>query len=453
MALDTSVPRTRRAVLAAAVGGLGALVGSAFGRPAITNAATGDNLKLGQSNDSGTSQTILLNAGLGAAFTLKTTNSATGATGIFGWSSQAGANATRGVYGLANGANSFGVEGKSNALAPGGGAAVHGLGGLNDGVYGLSDSASGVHGDCTDGPGVAGGSTNSHGVHAESDNSDGVHGRANAGSGVVSGVYGYALSTSTGAAGVAGHHAAAGSSTVYGVIGSTAATSANSAGVSGLGTGANGNGVLATNLAGAGSYGLYAQGYDTGVYGQGGTWGVYAVGDCYVTGDFSAGGSKAGYVVDVAVNGSRQTLKQGDLVTLLGVRPAVLGSIPLLEVGPASVGDAVIGVVDRRVDVRRAPAKAGGDHNQVKASGTVAKPEEHLYVVTLGAFAAASVDASAGAIRAGDRLSAGPNGRLTRATPVSLNGRSLYPTGEQVGYALGSLASGTGTIGIFVSPH
>ena len=99
----------------------------------IATGAAGSFLVLGQGNDSGTSQTVLQNAGLGAAFTLKTTNVSTGATGIFGWSSQTGSNATRGVYGSANGANSYGVYGK-NSGAAGTGAAMYADGGNNPGL-------------------------------------------------------------------------------------------------------------------------------------------------------------------------------------------------------------------------------------------------------------------------------------------------------------------------------
>ena len=102
----------------------------------VTGAASGvvaQYLILGQQNDSGTSQTVLNNAGLGAAFTLKTTNTATGATGIFGWSNNTGTHATKGVYGLVNGANSYGVYGLNTGPA-GSGAAVYADGGNNTGL-------------------------------------------------------------------------------------------------------------------------------------------------------------------------------------------------------------------------------------------------------------------------------------------------------------------------------
>lgn len=105
----------------------------------IAAGAAGGYLVLGQANDSGTSQTVLQNAGLGAAFTLKTTNQSTGATGIFGWSSSAAGNATKGVYGKADGPNSYGVYGVNNGVA-GSGAAVYADGGANPGLIVNVDS-------------------------------------------------------------------------------------------------------------------------------------------------------------------------------------------------------------------------------------------------------------------------------------------------------------------------
>lgn len=96
----------------------------------VAAGAAGDFMVLGASNSSGTSQTVLNNAGLGAAFTLRTTNQSSGATGIFGWSSSTSANSTRGVYGRADGPNSYGVYALQNGTS-GSGAAVYADGGLN----------------------------------------------------------------------------------------------------------------------------------------------------------------------------------------------------------------------------------------------------------------------------------------------------------------------------------
>jgi hypothetical protein len=175
-------------------------------------------------------------------------------------------------------------------------------------------------------------------------------------------------------------------------------------------------------------------------------WGVWSDGDINIVGDLFATGSKVGYVADVAVNASAVTLHQGDAVTLIGVRPAVLGKIPLLEVGPAKAGDRVIGIVDRLAEVStgKRPKGLAGTITNIHGRGTTVKPGDHLLVVTMGAFAVAAADASAGAIAVGDELVVGAKpGKLTKSKG----------TGRTAGYALGALAEGTGEVGVFVSPR
>jgi hypothetical protein len=117
----------------------------------VAAGAAGDFLVLGDSNSSGSAQTTLSNSGLGAAFTLRTTNTSTNATGIFGWSSSTAANVTRGVYGRADGANSYGVY-AANLGSAGSGAAVFADGGSNDAIVAISDGGDGIvaeSGTCT----------------------------------------------------------------------------------------------------------------------------------------------------------------------------------------------------------------------------------------------------------------------------------------------------------------
>ncbi|MEP6639941.1 MAG: hypothetical protein ABJC39_11370, partial [Chloroflexota bacterium] len=181
---------------------------------------------------------------------------------------------------------------------------------------------------------------------------------------------------------------------------------------------------------------------------------------------------------DYAINGSKVTLHQGDAVTLLGVKPAAVGNIPLLVVGPAKAGDTVIGIVDRAMaptpdtvkiqGSSRTVYNADGSKKTVKtptqtvksqihgfmASGTSVASGKYLLVVTLGAYAYGSADATSGAIKTGDQLAAGATaGKLVKADKVTLNGSTFTVPGTSVGYALGALNDGTGKIGIFVSPH
>ena len=203
-------------------------------------------------------------------------------------------------------------------------------------------------------------------------------------------------------------------------------------------------------------------------------------GNAYIDGTLTVTGAKTGYVADYAVNGSKATLHQGDAVTLIGVKPAEVGTIPMLLVGPAKAGDTVIGVVDRmmkpapttatikahtdtitgpngetqttNIPARTVRAEGGGFG--FLEGGTAVKPGEHLLVVTLGAYAYGSADAAGGAIKAGDELMAGAKaGKLVKAEKVTVSGKTFSVPGTSVGYALGSLKDGTGRIGIFVSPH
>jgi hypothetical protein len=269
MAIDTA-PRSRRAILSAAAGGLAGLVSGALGRPGITNAAAGEAMRLGQANDSGTSQTTLSNAGLGAAFTLKSTNTAAGATGIFGWTSSTGMGATRGVYGKADGPNSYGVFGRQSGAA-GSGAAVYAEGNNNDGLVGISTNPDryGVKG-LAPGTGVYGGATSLTGQTA------GVIGAAGGEAGS-SGVLGVGSGAADGVRGSSDHNTAVYGSSVdgYGVRGNTP-SGIGVSGEVGDGTGVSGScvegvGVLASALGGGDGvhcsafdgYGIFAESMDS----------------------------------------------------------------------------------------------------------------------------------------------------------------------------------------------
>jgi hypothetical protein len=472
--------RSRRSLLAAALGGLGAVTAAVFGTASRTKAAAGTPLIIGsQANDAGAADTQLLTNSNVIAFKLLQNGPG---TGLMGYATP-GVGGTRGVYGRSDSPDGDGVQAR-NAGAAGTGAGMRAFGGNNSGLEATTANAGrfavkatntsvassgggAVQGDGGQNIGVSGFSANSawYGVAGSNFNSAGTGIRADGGATSGVGLLAYGANAVVGFsatptyAAVYGEHTASsgGNYGVYGkvdstdsgatgVAGSDSGGTSQSNGVTGTSSATLGNGVLGTNLTNdANAYGVYGVGSAAG-------YGVVASGDMRCVGDFTATGSKAGYVVDVAVNGSSATLRQGDAVTLLGVRPAVLGAIPLLVVGPANAGDTVIGVVDRQVEVTPANKQDAG-MNHVKGKGTIVEPEEHLYVVTLGAFAVASADASAGAIKAGHRLVAGANGKLVKANPVQLDGRSFYAPGEQVGYALGELATGSGTMGIFVRPH
>jgi hypothetical protein len=102
MSLDTTVPRTRRALLGAALGAGVATVASALGRQAPVRAANGDSVLLGRLNDA-TSLTIIRNTSGGHVLeAVSTTGTALRGTsddgdGVFGAATGGG----DGVYGYA----------------------------------------------------------------------------------------------------------------------------------------------------------------------------------------------------------------------------------------------------------------------------------------------------------------------------------------------------------------
>jgi len=142
MSLEISAPRTRRALLAAALGAAAASVASALGRPAPVRAGSDGDVVLGADNTATSTTKISSAANIGIV-----------------------------LWGHSNGPD-IGVRGSSNTGA---------------GVHGSSISGYGVQGSSESGHGVTGGSTSGNGVHALSDSGTGVWG----GSSSTSGVHGY----------------------------------------------------------------------------------------------------------------------------------------------------------------------------------------------------------------------------------------------------------------------
>lgn len=256
-----NAPRTRRNLLSAAAGGLGALVvGSLVGaKPA--EAAAGKPLIMGvTSNSAGTANTRL---------TTKTTSSAyqvvqTGVGTAIAGSATATTGTTRGVWGRAVAPNGDGVLATNAAAAAGTGSALRAQGGKNTGVLATSENIA-ISGTGTyagiQGAGAYGGifSGTSVGAYA---------------SATTYGVYGAATTYGLFGAGETGVY---GSGTTYGVAGSA------STGVFGTSGDPNGNAVLGDG----GQYGVHGvngrtagvrgdSGY-VGTWGQGTSYGVYGL--------------------------------------------------------------------------------------------------------------------------------------------------------------------------------
>jgi hypothetical protein len=196
MAIDVGVPRSRRAVLAAAVGGLAASAAHALSRPTPVLATDGQPVVQGADNIGSASTLIrsntttafqgLADAGSGTAYGVRGRSNSTGGAGVVG---QVGAltGANYGVRGLAaSTSGGIGVRGEAPNLG------VQGIStattGITSGVFGqnASQNGAGVHGESTATGGFGGIGVEGAGPGI------GVYGRASLDSGV--GVYGSASS-------------------------------------------------------------------------------------------------------------------------------------------------------------------------------------------------------------------------------------------------------------------
>jgi hypothetical protein len=230
MALDTSTPRSRRAILAAAAGAAAATVVGAVTRPSLTRAAGDDGsiVHIGDFYANALSQTT--------------------------WSNQSNDEI---VLWVASNPDSGG----------GGGTAVVGYSDHGIGVQGQSNNTGvGVHGVSSGSTGVHGASSSYFGVYAESDSYIGIYGLSNSHTGVVG------FSTATSQPASIGW-ANAGSTGVQGVSGASAPPAKAKTGVYGYAAQDNfSRGVTGESPAGIGLYGISNSGY-----------GVYSAGRVYTT--------------------------------------------------------------------------------------------------------------------------------------------------------------------------
>lgn len=200
MAIDNPIPRTRRAILAASLGGLAATVAAALGRPTRAHAANGDAVILGLENLSTTETGVTCGTDNATAFYGHSNGvgngllgeSSTGA-GVRGTSTSGSGVAgtstgsATGVWGAT--ASGMGVHGQSTS-----GTGVHGNSQSSYGVRGISPSyvavkgesvlSNGIDGTTDSGIGVQGSSNSSWGVHGVSQSSWGVYGWSTTGVGV-----------------------------------------------------------------------------------------------------------------------------------------------------------------------------------------------------------------------------------------------------------------------------
>lgn len=266
---DTTMPppapaRSRRAVLTAALGGLGGLIVARLGAPGAAEAAAGSPLIIGNvANNAGTANTTLTTASTGTAL-LVTQNgtgtalrgSAVGAGSIAGFFTAA--NGT-GISGVTASPNTYGVYGANDGAA-GTGAAVRARGINNDGLVTTTNSAGKVA------------------LRAVNSAVDGTVALFQNTSGGTGGSAGPAIRAYTGGGSDADVHPAGGPSDAAGEfagpVGVTGVSVANSYGVQGISF--DGPGVYGVASGGYGVRGV--SGNNTGVFGSA-TQGVGAHGD------------------------------------------------------------------------------------------------------------------------------------------------------------------------------
>ncbi len=236
MAVDPVLPRSRRNVLLASIGGLAGLLVSRLAQPQETDATTG-TMVYGTVMDEGVDQTSLTSSGdvtaifhnAGSVLALQAIAAGVSESAILGANTSNGP----GVFGGSNGGN--GVEGGS----------VHG-----NGVFGTSTSGGGLLGIRTSGIGVIGQSTSSAGVVGFTAATD------------QPGLYGQSTSNNTGTIGLSGGALPSAPPAKTGVYGYAAQDSASvgakgesTAGTGTSGVSATGSGAKGSSTSGAGVVG------------------------------------------------------------------------------------------------------------------------------------------------------------------------------------------------------
>jgi hypothetical protein len=317
MAIDPgrTEPRSRRAILAGAIGGLAGLVGSRFASPDRTSAAAGGPVIMGAANSAGVTNTSLTTTSSGTALLVTQSGTGTALRGsAVGAGSIAGfftANNGTGISGVTGTGGSYGVFAQNNGAA-GTAGALRAFGGQNHGV--VATTANGgkyaVYATGANGAPAIYGTAIQGGVRG--DGYRGVMGYT-ASNGASAGVWGRADTSGADAWGVLGESNTAGGGAI-GVYGTTSATTGNGIGVkgnsdstdsSGVGVygtrGGTGLGVSAQCTDGSALYGISTSWY--GLWVDGGTAGAANLnGNVAVNGTLSktAGSFKIDHPVDPA---------------------------------------------------------------------------------------------------------------------------------------------------------
>jgi hypothetical protein len=168
MSVDTTAPRSRRAILAASLGGAAAFVANALSRATPAEAANGQTVTVG-GNFSGTTATRIGTTGDHGFWGSSPDHVGVVGTSIDSWGVDGESTNGWGVSGYS--AVEIGVRGESAG-------SLHGVAGVSaggNGVFGTGPGA-GVYGDTAGGIGVVGASNSGFGVRGSSNAAAGVVG-------------------------------------------------------------------------------------------------------------------------------------------------------------------------------------------------------------------------------------------------------------------------------------
>ena len=174
----------------------------------------------------------------------------------------------------------------------------------------------------------------------------------------------------------------------------------------------------------------------------------------YFTGNIYVGGNCTGCtLVYLAYNEGEKVLEAGDLVSASGVKDPLSGSQqPLLSVVLASVeAPGVVGVVQGRAELVESE-KDGQKTQSAEAAPGAALSGDYLFITVQG-LAQVKVDASAGQILPGQRLTTGTlPGRVRAVQTMKVNGMEVSESAPLLGVAL-EPAGEEGLVWVLVDPH
>jgi hypothetical protein len=159
----------------------------------------------------------------------------------------------------------------------------------------------------------------------------------------------------------------------------------------------------------------------------------------------------ASTLVQLALNDGDAPLAPGDLVAVAGLTSPLAGTdAPLLRVRRAGSADAIVGVVQARADILSS-RRDGEDLESAQRVEGPAAVGDPLFIVVFG-IAEVKIDASAGDIAVGQRLTAAEQSGHARALRTATLDRMLVTEGAPViGIALAAATGDSLTIPVLVT--